>query len=142
MGAPLLCLLGVSNKPVEEEEEAEGAMMMMMMMQEAMKVKDQQGHVEEEAVEAEEEEKGEEAAAAKGEQLGETLVNPDGSDSDPEPDIARHPRQWQHWVRRRERARAMDFLDQQINQLQQHEPQPQAPRDIKTPDINPFKEDP
>ena len=35
----------------------------------------------------------------------------------------------------------MDLLAQQINQLQQHQPQPQAPRDFKTPDIDPFKGD-
>ena len=47
----------------------------------------------------------------------------DGSDSDPEPDLGHHPRQWQHWVWRRERARAMDPLAQQINQLQPPQPQ-------------------
>ena len=36
----------------------------------------------------------------------------------------------------------MDLLAHQINQLQQQQPQPQVPRDFKTPDIDPFKGDP
>ena len=76
MGKPLHRLLGVSNKPVEGEEEVVVVMTMMMGMQEARGVTGWQEQQEEEAGEAVEEEEGEEAAEAKGEQLGETPVNP------------------------------------------------------------------
>ena len=68
MGAPLLRLLGVSNRPVEGEEVEEAVMTMMMMAREMMEVRGQQEQQEEEAVEAEEAEEAEE------EQLGETPV--------------------------------------------------------------------
>ena len=69
MGAPLLRLLGVSNRPVEGEEVEEAVMTMMMMAMETMEVRGrQEQREEEEAVEAEEAEEAEE------EQLGETPV--------------------------------------------------------------------
>ena len=75
MGAPLLRLLGVSNRPVEGEEVEEAVMTMMMMAMETMEVRGrQERREEEEAVEAEEEEEAEEAAEAVEEQLGETPV--------------------------------------------------------------------
>ena len=76
MGAPLLRLLGVSNRPVEGEEVEGEGMTMMTMAREMMEVRGQQEQQEEEAEEAEEEEEEGEAAEAEGEQLGGTPAIP------------------------------------------------------------------
>ena len=67
----------------------------------------------------------------------------DDSDSDPEPDLGRHPRRWRAWANRRARERAMrqanEFVQSMLAQRRPEEPQD---KDCKVSDPDPFKGDP